>query len=220
MTTAFRTQEGLMVLMPMPNIDTDLIIPQTELITESKKGLGEGLFARLRYLRDRVPDAAFVLNRAPAGKVRFLLAGHNFGCGSSREHAAWALFDYGIRAIVSTGFGDIFYRNCINNAIVPALISTVDHAQLEQQLAGAGDMLATRIDLRARLISVGERRVAFAISDANQHRLLNGFDEIEETLASQPDIDRFVAHERERRRWVFSPLAGESKDIDTTRESF
>jgi 3-isopropylmalate/(R)-2-methylmalate dehydratase small subunit len=209
-----------MVLMPMCNIDTDLIIPQTELITESKKGLGAGLFARLRYLRDRVPNATFVLNRAPAGKVRFIFAGHNFGCGSSREHAAWALFDYGIRAIVSTGFGDIFYRNCINNAIVPALISTVDHAQIEQQLADAGDMLAARIDLRARQISVGERRAAFAISDADQHRLLNGFDEIEETLASQRDIDRFVECEREHRRWVFSPFPREREDIHTTRESF
>lgn len=209
-----------MVPMTMHNIDTDLIIPQTELITESKKGLAAGLFARLRYLRGGVPDPAFVLNRVPAGKARFLLAGHNFGCGSSREHAAWALFDYGIRAIVSTGFGDIFFRNCINNGIVPALVSADNHARMEQQIADGGGMLAARVDLRARRISLGDRQIAFAISDTDRHRLLNGLDEIEETLASQPDIDRFVEHERERRRWVFSlsPCVGER--INVTREPF
>lgn len=201
---ATQMEAGTMVMMAAENIDTDMIIPQTELITVSKLGLGEGLFARLRYLAGREPNPAFILNRVPAGTARFLLTGHNFGCGSSREHAVWALSDYGIRAVIATGFGEIFYHNCVRNRLLPARVSAEDHARLCELAAANDSVLDIRLDLAGRRIHAGEHAFAFDIGDADLQRLMSGTDAIAETLESVSSIDAFVARDRQYRYWVYS----------------
>ncbi|WP_176315791.1 3-isopropylmalate dehydratase small subunit [Burkholderia vietnamiensis] len=204
MAALAKTEAGTMVTMPAENIDTDMIIPQTELITVSKLGLGDGLFARLRYLAGREPNPEFILNRVPRGTARFLLAGHNFGCGSSREHAVWALTDYGIRAVIATSFGEIFFYNCVRNGLLPARVTPEHHTRLCELASEHDGILNVRLDLPGRRIHVDECVFGFDISDADLERLMSGADAIAETLESASNIDAFVARDRKYRYWVYS----------------
>jgi 3-isopropylmalate/(R)-2-methylmalate dehydratase small subunit len=162
------------VVMPSTNIDTDQIIPARFLTVTTKLGLGKSLFADWRYTGNGHPNPEFILNQAAAADSRILVAGHNFGCGSSREHAPWALLDYGFRAIVSTAIADIFASNALKNGLLPIVIDRAAHAWLIEH-PGA----AVTIDLEARhlLLPTGAR-VSFPIEPFARHCLLNGLDEL------------------------------------------
>lgn len=190
-----------------PNIDTDAIIPSREMKRVSKHGLAEGLFAGWRYLtpdsRDENPD--FVLNQAPYTNAQILLGGENFGCGSSREHAVWALHEWGIRAIIAPSFGAIFYANCIRNGILPVRL---DKAALQELADWAGeDPDVNKINVNLRTQHVGNQGALewrFGIDAQDREMLLEGLDAIALTLTQAAHIEQFEAEDREIRPWVYS----------------
>jgi 3-isopropylmalate/(R)-2-methylmalate dehydratase small subunit len=177
------------VVIPSSNIDTDQIIPARFLTTTTKEGLGRQAFADWRYLADGSANPEFVLNRPAAAGCRILVAGRNFGCGSSREHAPWALLDYGFRAVISTEIADIFKSNALKNGLLPI---TVDAATAQWLLAHEG--AEVDIDLAtARLTLPTGVSVAFPIEAFARHCLLNGIDELGYLRSKLPDIERYEA---------------------------
>lgn len=190
--TPFTHHKGRAIRLPCDHIDTDQIIPSREMKTTGKTGLKDGLFAGWRYAEGRTPDPHFELNKYPDATI--LIAGKNFGCGSSREHAVWALKEYGFRAILAESFGDIFYKNCINNGLAAISLSADD-------LATLGDRI--EVDLAARRISSGERIIPFEFDATDQDRLLKGLDMIGMTLAQKDVIDVFEVGDRQTRPWAY-----------------
>ena len=177
------------VVIPSSNIDTDQIIPARFLTTTTKEGLGRQLFADWRYQEDGAPKREFVLNRPEAHGAQILVAGRNFGCGSSREHAAWALHDYGFRAVISTEIADIFRGNALKNGLLPVV---VDEEPSQWLLHHPGAMLD--IDLEAmRLTLPTGASISFAIELFARHCLLNGLDEFSYLRGKLDDIERFEA---------------------------
>ncbi len=184
------------------NVDTDQIIPSREMKTVSRKGLAEGLFAGWRYLKpgSREPVPGFVLNRLP--HVSILVSGENFGCGSSREHAAWALAEFGIRVVIAKSFGEIFFGNCILNGILPAILKPSDI----DQLISLGDGAELSVDLETQTVtsrSVANWRAHFDISALQKAILIEGLDPIGLTLKDSPRIKAFLADDRLKRPWVY-----------------
>lgn len=202
MSREFRTERGRCCLLRIENIDTDIIIPQTELATITRSGLGEGLFARWRYISGRIPNPGFVLNRPANAGARFILARANFGCGSSREHAPWALAEYGIRAVLAPSFGEIFHRNCVRNGVLPARIPENALGRLEDLADGDDGISGLTVDLVERKISAGGTEVPFLLDEEDRRRLLTGADEIAETLGHKEAIEAFIAADRRDRPWV------------------
>lgn len=202
MSREFKVERGRCCLLRIENIDTDIIIPQTELATITRSGLGAGLFARWRYASGRVPNPDFVFNKPANEGARFILARANFGCGSSREHAAWALSEYGIRAVVAPSFGEIFHRNCVRNGVLPARISEEDQRRLETLADGDDGISDLTVDLVGRRIAAGGIEVPFMLDDEDRRRLLTGADEIAETLGHRDAIEAFVAVDRLERPWI------------------
>jgi 3-isopropylmalate/(R)-2-methylmalate dehydratase small subunit len=176
------------VVLPMDNVDTDQIIPARFLVTTSRDGLGQGLFADWRFDGSGRPRPEFVLNRPEAQGAGVLIAGRNFGCGSSREHAVWALSACGFEAVVSTAFADIFRANALKNGLLPVQVDEASHAALVAA-PGAG----VTIDVANGVLSCGERRAAFALEPFARYCLLNGQDELEFLLSRQNDIAAFEA---------------------------
>ncbi|MGO9427172.1 MAG: 3-isopropylmalate dehydratase small subunit [Steroidobacteraceae bacterium] len=177
------------VVLASSNVDTDQIIPARFLTTTTKEGLGRQLFADWRYLADGIPNPEFILNQAAARDCSVLVAGRNFGCGSSREHAPWALLDYGIRAVISTEIADIFRTNSLKNGLLPV---TVDEATAAWLLAHPG--AEVDIDLEtARLTLPSGASVSFPIEAFARHCLLNGVDELGYLRSKLGDIERFEA---------------------------
>jgi 3-isopropylmalate/(R)-2-methylmalate dehydratase small subunit len=173
--------------MPSGNIDTDQIIPARFLTTTTKDGLGEQLFADWRYLADGTPNANFVLNRAEARGCQILVAGRNFGCGSSREHAPWALLDYGIRAVISTEIADIFKSNALKNGLLPI---TVDDATAQWLIHHPGALVD--IDLAAARLTLPTGAVtSFPIEAFARHCLMNGIDELGYLRGKLDAIERY-----------------------------
>lgn len=175
------------VVLPLSNVDTDQIIPARFLTTTTKEGLGRQLFSDWRYRPDGSPNPDFVLNRPEAQGCEVLVAGRNFGCGSSREHAPWALVDYGIRAVISTEIADIFRGNALKNGLLPV---TVDESTATWLLEHPG--AAVTVDLESlRLLLPTGLSVAFPIEPFARHCLLNGIDELGYLRAKLPDIERY-----------------------------
>jgi len=175
------------IVLANEDIDTDQIIPARFLTTTEKTGLGTHLFADWRYAADGSPRADFVLNSPGAEGAGVLVAGHNFGCGSSREHAPWALLDFGIRAVISTEIADIFRNNALKNGLVPVIIGEQDHRWL---VAHPG--IEVMVDLETRsLILPGGRRVAFPIDGFSRYCLMNGLDQLGFLLENEPAISAF-----------------------------
>ena len=201
---AFTSVTGIAAPLLRANVDTDAIIPSREMKRVSKEGLSEGLFAGWRYTTpgSRQPRADFVLNRPPFDEASILLAGPNFGCGSSREHAVWALAEWGITAIVAPGFGSIFRANCVRNGILPVVL---DRAAVEQ-IAAAVEQDPIRhkltIDLREKRVVLGEDTWTFDLPEEDRQMLLHGLDPIALTLASESDIAAFEARDRAARPWA------------------
>jgi 3-isopropylmalate/(R)-2-methylmalate dehydratase small subunit len=188
----FTTLTSRVVVLPVNDIDTDQIIPARFLKTTDKAGLGTSLFADWRYQADGSPRADFVLNQPGAAGARILLAGHNFGCGSSREHAPWALAGFGFQAVVATSFADIFRNNALKNGLLPVAVDPAAHAELLQALAAAPTAEVT-VDLASQTIRLpGGRQVAFPIDAFSRTCLLEGVDELGYLLKHEPQI---AAHE-------------------------
>ena len=188
--TAFR---GKVVALPIDDIDTDQIIPARFLKTIEKLGLGANLFNDWRYLPDGGPNPDFALNQPSAAGASVLLAGDNFGCGSSREHAPWALLGFGFRAVVSTSFADIFRNNCLKNGLLPIVVDPATHAELMAR-AKADTDLKVAVDLARQTLSIpGGRSVAFAVDDFSRQCLLAGGDQLSYI---QQRLDAIEAYER------------------------
>ena len=188
-----------------PNIDTDAIIPSREMKRVSKKGLADGLFAGWRYEspNSRNENEGFVLNQKPYRSAQILLGGENFGCGSSREHAVWALHEWGIRAIVAPSFGAIFRANCIRNGILPICLESAEVQQLADWVSAAPEQNVITIDLSTRFLSTASNLSwHFEIDDQDQRMLLEGLDAIDLTLMYRTQIDDFEAQDAAVRPWV------------------
>ena len=193
---------GVAAPLDILNIDTDMIIPKQFLKTIKRSGLGKNLFDEMRYDRDGSEMADFVLNRAPYRQAEILVAGDNFGCGSSREHAPWALLDFGIRCVISTSFADIFYNNCFKNGILPIVVSPDERDAL---LADAADTENPElsIDLAAQTI----RRpngvtISFEVDAFRKKCLLEGLDDIGLTMEKSGSIDDFEANRTQQQPWL------------------
>ena len=193
---------GVAAPLPIINIDTDMIIPKDYLKTIRRTGLGQGLFAELRRNQDGTENPGFVLNKPAYRNASILVAGDNFGCGSSREHAPWALLDFGIRCVISTSFADIFYNNCFNNGILPITVSQDELDKLMDD-AERGANATLSVDLEAQEIRGPDGGVIrFDIDPHRKHCLLNGLDDIGQTLEKASAIDTFENRDRDRRPWA------------------
>jgi 3-isopropylmalate/(R)-2-methylmalate dehydratase small subunit len=198
----FTKLEGVAAPLRMINVDTDMIIPKQYLKTIKRTGLAKGLFAEKRYNDDGNEHPDFVLNKPAYRKATILVAGDNFGCGSSREHAPWALLDFGIRAVISTSFGDIFYNNCFKNGILPIKVSPEDLEKLFDD-AERGANATLTIDLEKQEIRGPDGGVIrFEIDPHRKHCLLHGLDDIGLTLAKRPKISAYEENAKAERPWV------------------
>ena len=198
----FDTLTSVAAPLPIINIDTDMIIPKDYLKTIQRTGLGKGLFSEMRYDESGAENPDFVLNQPPYRKAQILVAGDNFGCGSSREHAPWALLDFGIRCVISTGFADIFYNNCFKNGILPVIVSQADLDRLMDD-ARRGANATLTVDLESQTIKGPDGgTVTFDIDQSRKHRLLNGIDDIGETLQHAPQIEAYEGRMAQDRPWV------------------
>jgi 3-isopropylmalate/(R)-2-methylmalate dehydratase small subunit len=198
----FTTLEGVAAPLDQINVDTDMIIPKQYLKTIKRTGLGKGLFSEKRYGDDGSENPDFVLNKPAYRKAKILVAGDNFGCGSSREHAPWALLDFGIRCVISTSFGDIFYNNCFKNGILPIKVSREDLNKLFDD-ADRGANATLTIDLAKQEIRGPDGGVVtFEIDQHRKHCLLNGLDDIGLTLEKNSKIDSFESQAHAQRPWA------------------
>jgi len=188
--------------MPLVNIDTDMIIPKQFLKTIKRSGLGVNLFDEMRYLDDGSENPEFVLNKPAYRKAEILVAGDNFGCGSSREHAPWALKDFGIRCVISTSFADIFYNNCFKNGILPIVLEQ-DQVEALMQETEKGQNARLTIDLENQEVSTADGTVfQFEIDQFKRKCLLDGLDDIGLTMEKSKSIDDFEAKTGIERPWV------------------
>ena len=198
----FTTLTAVAAPLDMINVDTDMIIPKDYLKTIKRTGLGKGLFAELRYKDDGSDDPDFVLNKPAYKNAQILVAGDNFGCGSSREHAPWALLDYGIRCVISTEFGDIFYNNAFKNGMLPIKVSKEDLAKLmDDATRGANATLS--VDLENQTIQGPDGgTIHFEVDAFKKHCLLNGLDEVGLTMEKADRIATYESKVAAERPWV------------------
>jgi 3-isopropylmalate/(R)-2-methylmalate dehydratase small subunit len=198
----FTTLEGVAAPIKQINVDTDAIIPKQYLKTIKRTGLGKGLFAEQRYKDDGTDNPDFVLNKPAYRKAKVLVAADNFGCGSSREHAPWALADFGIRCVISTSFGDIFYNNCFKNGLLPIRVSKDDLDKLFDD-ADRGANATLTIDLEKQEIRGPDGGVVtFEIDPFRKHCLLNGLDDIGLTKQKQSKIESYEQKAAAARPWA------------------
>ena len=198
----FTKLTGIAAPMPLVNIDTDMIIPKQFLKTIARTGLGKNLFDEMRYTLDGAEIPDFVLNQPAYRHSEILVAGENFGCGSSREHAPWALLDFGIRCVISTSFADIFYNNCFKNGILPIVMpqEVVDVLMAD---ARKGANARQTIDLEAQTVTTSDGQVfAFDVDSHRKHCLMNGLDDIGLTLEKVSAIDSFEKRQATLRPWA------------------
>ena len=199
----FTTLQGIAAPLPIVNIDTDMIIPKQFLKTIKRTGLGVSLFYEMRYDTEGKLIEDFVLNTKPYDNSKILVAGDNFGCGSSREHAPWSLKDFGIRCVISTSFADIFYNNCFQNGILPIVVNV---EELDRLMSAAGSQLEFNIDLPNQSIQVGNHSINFDIEDHRKERLLQGLDDIGITLGYKEDISSYESNKKTQKPWLFGDL--------------
>ena len=200
--TPFTTLTGIAAPMPLVNIDTDMIIPKQFLKTIARTGLGKNLFDEMRYTLDgkEIPD--FVLNQPAYRRAEIIIAGDNFGCGSSREHAPWALLDFGIRCVIATSFADIFYNNCFKNGILP-IVMPQDVVDILMADAKRGENARQTVDLAAQTVTTSDGQTfPFDVDAHRKHCLLNGLDDIGLTLEKASAINAFEAKNATARPWA------------------
>jgi 3-isopropylmalate/(R)-2-methylmalate dehydratase small subunit len=198
----FTTLSGIAAPMPLVNIDTDMIIPKQFLKTIKRSGLGVNLFDEMRYNDDGSEKADFVLNKPAYRKAEIIVAGENFGCGSSREHAPWALLDFGIRCVISTSFADIFYNNCFKNGILP-IVMPQEAVDVLMEDAERGENARITVDLAEQTVTASDGTAfSFEIDPFKKHCLLNGLDDIGLTLEKQGSIADYEAKHAQAMPWV------------------
>lgn len=188
------------------NVDTDAIIPSREMKTVSKTGLADGLFAGWRYtsIGGREPEPSFILNQASFAHTQILLGGENFGCGSSREHAVWALHEFGIRSVIAPSFAPIFFGNCIRNGIVPVRLAAEAIQRIASWVVIDPQAHRVKVDVDALSVEGGDgQRWAFDLDEESRDMLLEGLDAIDLTLKSRGDIDAFLERDRVERPWIY-----------------
>ena len=198
----FTVLTGVAAPLPILNVDTDMIIPKQYLKTIKRTGLGSGLFADVRYREDGSENPDFILNKPAYRKAKILVAGDNFGCGSSREHAPWALLDFGIRCVIAPDFADIFNNNCFKNGILPVrLPREVCDKLMDDARLGANARLTVDLERQVVVRPNGEE-IPFAVDPFRRHLLLNGLDDIGQTLQHAAAIDAFEARRGTAQPWL------------------
>ena len=198
----FTVLEGVAAPLRTINVDTDAVIPKQYLKTIKRTGLGSGLFAEKRYRDDGSENPDFVLNKPAWRNAKILVAGDNFGCGSSREHAPWALQDFGISCVISTSFGDIFYNNCFKNGLLPITVSPEDLEKLfDDAERGANARLSIDLE-RQEIRGPDGGTIKFDIDPHRKHCLLNGLDDIALTMAKKSKIESFEKNAADKRPWA------------------
>lgn len=188
--------------LPLMNVDTDVIIPKQFLRTIKRTGLGKSAFFDLRYNEDGSENPDFVLNRAPYRQAQILITGENFGCGSSREHAPWAILDMGIRCVIASSFADIFYSNCFKNGILPVILPQAQVDELMKEAQDNPDALI-EIDLEKQTVTRGNKfSFSFEIDPFRKHCLLNGLDDIGLTMQKENFINSYEEQLKKDRPWL------------------
>jgi 3-isopropylmalate/(R)-2-methylmalate dehydratase small subunit len=198
----FQTLNGVAAPMPLVNIDTDMIIPKMFLKSIKRTGFGANLFDEMRFNRDGSEIADFVLNKPQYRSAEILVAGDNFGCGSSREHAPWAIADFGIKCVISTSFADIFFNNCFKNGILPIVLPQ-DVMDVLMSDAEKGSNARMTVNLEEQKITTSDgQEISFEVDAFKKHCLLEGLDDIGLTLEKKASIDTFEADMQQSRPWV------------------
>ena len=198
----FKNITAVAAPLPEVNVDTDKIIPKQYLKTIERTGLGKGLFSELRYNDDGTENKDFVLNKAQYRNAKILVAGDNFGCGSSREHAPWALLDYGIKVVISTSFADIFYNNCFKNGMLPIVLDEKEVSLLMEETE-RGSNATLSVDLESQEITTSDgNKINFKIDKFLKHCLLNGLDDIALTLEKNSEIGSYEDKIKSQRPWL------------------
>ena len=195
----FTKLKSIPAYLSLMNIDTDMIIPKQFLKTIKRTGLGKSLFYEMRYDESGKLIDKFILNNDPYSKSKILIAGKNFGCGSSREHAPWALIDFGIKCVISSSFADIFYNNCFNNGILPIIINEKSIKELSDYSKRKEEI---EVDLTEQSIFYGNQKLKFDIEPAKKKRLLEGLDNIGLSLKKIPNIEKFENSMNETKPWI------------------
>lgn len=198
----FQKLTGIAAPMPLVNIDTDMIIPKVFLKTIKRSGLGVNLFDEMRFDRqgNEIPD--FVLNKPQYRDAEILIAGDNFGCGSSREHAPWAIADFGIKSVISTSFADIFFNNCFKNGILP-IVMPQEVVDILMEDAEKGSNARMTVDLESQIVTSSDgQEFPFEVDEFKKHCLMNGLDEIGLTMENVSSIDAFEAKNKVEQPWV------------------
>ena len=195
----FNILKGIPANLPMINVDTDMIIPKQFLKTIKRTGLGKSLFFEMRYDEAGKQIQEFVLNKEPYNKSSILLVGKNFGCGSSREHAPWALLDFGIKCVIGPSFADIFYNNCFKNGMLPIIL---DEKKIEELIQYSRRKENIEINLMKQEIIFGNKRIKFEVDSFNKNCLLNGLDDIAMSLEHSDKISSYEDKNKKNRPWV------------------
>lgn len=197
---AFTTLTGIAAPLSIPNVDTDMIIPKQFLRTIKRTGLGAGLFYEMRFDMEGKENPDFVLNREPFDNAQILIAGENFGCGSSREHAPWSLLDFGLRCIIAPSFGDIFYNNCFKNGILPLQLK---QEEVDELMAAAAKGQQMTVNLSEQKVVCGNSVYEFEIDPFRKHCLLNGLDDIGLTLEKESHITAYETKNKQSKPWLW-----------------
>src|SRR5210317_643044 len=198
---SFNKLNGIVAPLPQVNIDTDAIIPKQFLKTIERTGLGKHLFHEKRYDQYNNLNSSFILNKAPWNEAKIIVAGDNFGCGSSREHAPWALLDFGISCVISTSFADIFYNNCFKNGILPIIL---DEEKIKEISEYANRKEQISVDLNDEKIIYGNNEILFKIDSFKKKCLLEGLDDIALSLKKSEKIESFEKNLKEIKPWIFN----------------
>ena len=195
----FNSLRSIPAYLPIANIDTDMIIPKQFLKTIKRTGLGKNLFFDMRYDEKGIKIKQFVLNKEPYNKSSILLVGKNFGCGSSREHAPWALLDFGIKCVIGPSFADIFYNNCFKNGMLPIIL---DEKKIEELIQYSRRKENIEINLMKQEIIFGNKRIKFEVDSFKKNCLLNGLDDIDMSLEHSDKISSYEDKNKKNRPWV------------------
>ena len=197
----FKNLKSIPAYLPIVNIDTDMIIPKQFLKTIKRTGLGKSLFFEMRYDHDGKEIKDFILNNEPYNNSKILIAGKNFGCGSSREHAPWALLDFGITCVISSSYADIFYNNCFKNGILPI---TIPEEKIKELAEYSNRKEEISIDLIEQKITFGNNEIKFEIDDFKKECLIEGYDDIALSLNHKSKIESFENRIKSERPWIFN----------------
>jgi 3-isopropylmalate/(R)-2-methylmalate dehydratase small subunit len=201
---AFTKLTGIAAPLPKANVDTDQIIPARFLKSISRLGFGKNLFANFRFKEDGTENPDFVLNQEPYRKAEILIAFENFGCGSSREHAPWALLDFGIRCVIAPDFADIFHNNCFKNGVLPVrLPREICEKLMEDAKMGGNARISVDLE-RQMVVRPNGEEIPFQIDPLRRHLMLNGLDDIGQTMQHAPAIDSFESRQRAAQPWLYA----------------